>query len=394
MNSIDIEERSEEKVSTPQPRHPAHFHHDHPEMCDHPRVHGGIHGQGRPDGRVVHSKSEDVRDNLFLLGIAAGLIAAVLGSLMIGRYLVSVPDFFAALLARFTGLPGPDTVVDNILWNVRLPRIAAAVIIGAALGASGATYQGLFRNPLVSPDILGASAGAGFGASLAILFSMSLMGIQLMAFGFGLGAVLMVIAINAVISRGHSATLGLILTGIVVGTMFTSFTSLIKYVADPEQKLPSITFWLMGGLSTVKPADLWIALIPIAAGIVPIALFRWKLNVLAFGDDEARALGIDAGKMRIVFVICSTLLTAAAVSMCGMVGWIGLIIPHIARMITGPNYLKLLPSAMILGGGFLLLVDNVARSAFQVEIPLGILTSLIGAPFFVYLLMKGRRGWL
>ncbi|MHC1682774.1 MAG: FecCD family ABC transporter permease [Clostridiaceae bacterium] len=323
------------------------------------------------------------------------LIAAFILSFTLGRYAISLSELVSIFVGKLFGLPvtWPETV-ETVLFQVRIPRIFAALLIGAALATSGATYQGLFKNPMVSPDILGASAGAGFGAALAILMSFDIVGIQISAFLIGMAAVFLTYTISIVIGRGNNAVLVLVLTGMVVSTLFSSFISLTKYVADPESKLPAITFWLMGGLSSIRTKDTFVLLLPVFLGMIPLILLRWKLNVLSFGEEEAQAMGINTGKIRLVIIICSTLLTASAVSIGGIIGWIGLIIPHIARLVVGPNYKVLLPASMLIGSTFLLLVDDIARSAFVMEIPLGILTSLIGAPFFIYLLIKGRRSWV
>jgi iron complex transport system permease protein len=240
---------------------------------------------------------------------------------------------------------------------------------------------------------LGASAGAGFGAAIAMLLSFNSMEIQLMSFVFGLGAVAITTFVSSIVGRGSDSTLLLVLTGMVVTSLFSSAIALIKYVADPDLKLREITFWLMGGLSAIRMKDLEIVLIPMIIGAVPLLLLRWKLNVLSFGDEEAQAMGIDTSRLRFITIICSTLLTASTVCIGGIIGWVGLVIPHLARMIVGPNYRILLPASLLIGGLYLLIVDNVARCMFALEIPLGILTAVIGAPFFIYLLMHGKRGW-
>ncbi len=323
------------------------------------------------------------------------LAAAFLISFTLGRYAISIPEIFNIFFSKIFGLEATwPATIETVIFNVRIPRIFAAMLVGGALAVSGATYQGLFKNPMVSPDILGASAGAGFGAALAILMSFGIVGIQVSAFLFGIGAVLLTFLVSTIISKDNNATLVLVLTGMVVSTLFASFISITKYLADPDSKLPAITFWLMGGLSSIRPIDVKVVLVPMLIGVIPLILLRWKLNVLSFGDEEAKALGLDIIKLRVIIIVCATLLTASAVSICGMVGWIGLIIPHLARMLVGPNFKALLPAALFLGSTFLLLVDDIARSAFSIEIPLGILTSLLGAPFFLYLLMKGKRGWV
>ena len=275
---------------------------------------------------------------------------------------------------------------------MRLPRILAALLIGAGLSLSGAAYQGMFRNPLVSPDILGASAGAGFGAALGIMLSKSVIITQFLALGFGLSAVVVTYMLAGRLRRGDP-TLFLVLTGILVGTVFTSLISILKVLADPYDKLPAITFWLMGSLAAINTTDLLILLGPMVVGGAALLLVRWHLNPLSFGEEEARAMGAETGKLRVIIIGACTLLTASAVSVAGIVGWVGLIIPHLARGIVGPDYGKLLPVSAVLGGVYLLLVDDLARLAGPLEMPLGILTALIGAPFFILLMARTRRAW-
>lgn len=327
-----------------------------------------------------------------LLIILLILIFSILFSFTIGRYAVSLTQLFEILNYKlFGGNVNWAQSVETVLFKVRIPRIVLAVMIGAALASAGVVYQGLFKNPMVSPDILGASSGAGYGAAVAILLSFNSAGIQISAFLFGLVAVLITIIISKCVGRSNNNILALVLTGMVVNTLFSSFTSITKYLADSDDKLPAITFWLMGGLSSVSLKDLLIILFPFLLGIIPLILIRWKLNVLSFGEEEAQGMGVDTSKIRALTIFCSTLLTASAVSIGGMIGWIGLIIPHIARLIVGPNYKVLLPASALIGGTFLLIVDDIARCLFSVEIPIGILTSIIGAPFFLYLLFKERR---
>lgn len=326
------------------------------------------------------------------LGLALLPLLAIFLALTLGRYQMGLDTLWRLLSGDADA--AERTTLLTILWQVRLPRLLAALLIGGALAMSGATYQGMFRNPMVSPDILGASAGAGFGAALAILLSLSFVGIQLMAFGGGLLAVGCTWCLSQLIGRGKHSILLLVLTGMVVSTLFAAFISLTKYVADPYSKLPAITFWLMGSLSSVDLDDVKMLIWPLLLGIVPLWLLRWRLDVLSFGEEEAKALGLNTGRLRLQFIIAATLLTASSVALCGMVGWIGLIIPHLSRMLTGPDHKRLLPVAWLIGGVFLLLVDTLARTLFPLEIPLGILTAICGAPFFLYLLLKGGRGWL
>lgn len=324
------------------------------------------------------------------------LVIIFLISFTIGSYKLSTHEIinvFYCKIAGYTSVYGAN--VENVIFKVRMPRIFAAILIGCALSTAGSAYQGIFRNPMVAPDILGASGGAGLGAAIGLLCSFTSLEVQIMSFIFGLVAVFLTFGINSVINHGdEGSTLSLILTGMVISSLMQSFISVIKYVGDPEDKLPEITFWLMGGLSTVTTRDILIMIIPMLIGLIPLVILRWNLNVLSFGDEEARSLGVNTYKLKTIIIICSTLITAASVSIGGIIGWVGLIIPHLARMIVGPNYNVSLPASMFIGSIYLLLVDDIARGIFTTEIPLGILTSLIGAPFFIYLLLKGRRGWI
>lgn len=313
-------------------------------------------------------------------------------SFALGRYPVPPGQLLEVLAARVLPLePTWNATVETVIFQVRLPRIFAAILVGAALSTAGAAYQGMFKNPLVSPDILGASAGAGFGAALAIYFSFSMMGIQMMAFVGGLLAVGLTYGISLRIR--HDPMLALVLSGIMIGSLFSAAISCIKYIADPYDKLPAITFWLMGSLASITSRDVYMVLTPILFGCILLYLLRWRLNVLAMGEEEARVLGINTSVMKTIVIICCTLMTAAAVSISGMIGWVGLVIPHLARMIVGPNYRVLLPASILLGGAYLLLVDDLARLLASMEIPLGILTALIGVPFFLYLLLNSKWGW-
>jgi len=317
-------------------------------------------------------------------------VTAFLFSFAIGRYAISIPQLMSTLYGHYFGSV-TGTNLETVVFNIRLPRIFAGMLVGAALSTAGAAYQGMFKNPLVSPDILGASAGAGFGACLAIYLSQSGLIIQVSAFLFGLAAVFLAYLIN--VKLDYDPILGLVLGGILISTLFSSGTGVLKYFADANDKLPAITFWLMGSLSSVNKRDLIMVLIPMLIGFTSLFLVRWRLNVLAFGEEEARALGINTRKLRLIVIISSTLVTAASVSICGMVGWIGLVIPHLARAIVGPNYRVLMPVTFIVGATYLLLIDDVARCLASVEVPLGILTSFIGVPFFILIFKKNVRGW-
>jgi iron complex transport system permease protein len=313
-------------------------------------------------------------------------------SFLIGRYPIPPNEVLLALGSKLMLTNHAISPSMNaIIFEIRLPRIMAAMMVGAALSIAGAAFQGLFKNPLVSPDKLGVSAGAGFGAALAILLVAGPLMIQLSAFFWGLIAV----SLTYVLSRNFKGTsmLTLVLCGIAIAALFTAFISLAKYVADPYEQLPSIVFWLMGSLSAVTNQDILMIAPPMILGIGILLLIRWRINVLSMGEEEAKAMGVDTKKLHIIIITCSTIITAAAVSISGIIGWIGLVIPHIARMIVGPDHKVLLPASIFIGAFFLLLIDDVARTISTVEIPLGILTAIIGAPFFLYLLGKSKEGW-
>jgi iron complex transport system permease protein len=325
--------------------------------------------------------------------LALGLLALVVIATFIGPYPISPAAALHAIVNRLSGdIPPAASTLDTVLFFVRLPRIAAAVLIGGALAAAGAAYQGLFRNPLVSPDILGVSGGAGLGAVLAIFLSLPVLGIQLLAFLIGLGTVGLVLLVAASV-RGREPVLVLVLAGVVVGALAGSMISLLKVMADPYDQLPAITFWLLGSLARIKLEDLATTVPVVALGLVPLHFLRWRMNLMSLGDEEAEALGVDARQLRLVFIVAATLMTAAVVAISGIIGWVGLIMPHIARMLVGPNFDRLLPSAMLLGAGYLLFVDTLARTIAVTEVPLGILTAFLGAPFFLWLLARGRDSW-
>lgn len=315
-----------------------------------------------------------------------GLIALTLLAFAIGRFAIAPNELIAILWARLSGsthtLPA---TYDTIIFEIRGPRIAAAVMIGAALAAAGTAYQSLFRNPLVSPDILGVSSGAALGATLAILLSLPIVAVQGFAFGGGMLAVALVYFIGNVV-RGHDPILALILTGVVIGSMLGACLAIVKYVADPYNQLPAITFWLLGSLASIGSRDLWVALPLMLIGLVPIFLLRWRVNLLSLSDDEARALGVNVPMVRLTIVLCATLITATAVAISGIIGWIGLLIPHAARMLVGSGFGRVLTLSMLLGASFLLAVDTLARTMASIEIPPGILTALIGTPLFLWLL--------
>ena len=335
-----------------------------------------------------------LRRRKYLL-LAALTLAAAAVSLTLGRYPADAADVFTVMRLRLTGAdPGEYAALSGIIFAVRLPRVAGALLIGAALAVSGAAYQGVFRNPLVSSDLLGVSAGAGFGAAMAILASANMITVHFVSFFCGLGAVAASYFISARLSGGlKEGTLVMVLAGILVSTVFQALIAFIKTVADPFNKLPAITYWLMGGLSSLTSAQLSLIAPPIIVGALPLLLLRWKLNLLTLGEEESLALGLRPALVRTVAVVCATLVTAAAVSVSGIIGWIGLVIPHLVRSLTGPDYRDLIPMSLFLGGLYLLVIDTVARTILTMEIPLGILTALIGAPFFVYLLRRMKEAW-
>ncbi|MGE5640262.1 MAG: FecCD family ABC transporter permease [Clostridia bacterium] len=323
----------------------------------------------------------------------AALVALTLLAFAVGRYPVALGDLFSLFAAKLTGSQAAlPANVETVILQVRGPRVLAALLVGAALAAAGTAYQGMFRNPLVSPDILGVSTGAALGAVLAIFLSLGAVAVQGFAFAGGLVAVALVYWIGARL-RGHEPLLALVLTGVVIGTMLGSAIALLKYLADPYNQLPAITYWLLGSLAAVAPRDLAAASPLVLAGVLPMLLLRWRMNLLALPDDEARALGVDTRKLRMVVVAAATLMTAAAVAISGIIGWVGLLVPHAARLLVGPNFGRLLPLAMLLGAAFLVAVDTLCRTLAAIEVPPGVLTALLGTPFFLWLFALSRRSW-
>ena len=319
-----------------------------------------------------------------LMGIA--LAVCILLSFTLGRYPVPLSELLG-ILGNKLGLPITPfwtSQMEAAVWNIRLPRVILSVLVGACLAAAGGAYQGVFQNPMASPDILGASAGAGFGAALAILLGATSIGITFGAFAASLVTVALVFTVSR--HTKGDRVLGLVLVGIMISSLFQAGTSFLKLVADPNNQLPQITYWLMGSLSGAKWSDLGFVLIPMFCGLVPLVLLRWQLNVITMGDDEARAMGVNPQRIRMGIVICSTLVTASAVSVSGMIGWVGLVIPHMMRRLVGSDYRFLMPASILSGGMFLLIVDNVSRNVTASGIPIGILTAFIGAPFFLWLI--------
>ena len=312
-------------------------------------------------------------------------------SFLLGRYPISPIDVINTILCPIFPQLEVSPTITTIVFEIRLPRIIAALIVGAALAMAGAAFQSIFKNPLVSSDLLGVSNGAGFGAALAIVLSGSNAVVQIFAFIFGLISV----SVTYLISRAYKAggILILVLSGVAISAFFNSLISAIKFVADPDDKLPEIVYWLMGSLASVTADKLIMISIPIIIGFAILIALRWQMNLLAMGDEEAQSLGLNPSRVRLLVIAGCTLLTSAAVSVSGVIGWIGLVIPHMTRMIVGPDNRILIPASLSLGASFLLLIDNISRAFISIEIPIGILTAIIGVPIFLYLLKKGYSEW-
>ncbi len=313
----------------------------------------------------------------------------IVSSLAMGFYHISIKELLMLLLYGEEAVTGENSSVFIIIKNIRMPRIIAAFTIGAGLSMAGAAYQGMFKNPLVSPDILGVSNGAGLGAALALTLGLSNFMVQVYAFVFGILVVSLAYFIGSHAKFGHDVSL--VLAGSMLGALSSSFITLLKYIADPNDTLPAITFWLMGSLSKVTINSLLFSLIPMTLGCIIIYLLRWKLNLLTLGDEEAQAMGIDPKSTRLIAIAAATIISASAVCLGGLIGWVGLMIPHISRGIVGADYRRVLPIAALMGGSFLLLMDDLARSLSTMEIPLGVLTAVMGAPFFIVLIVKRTR---
>lgn len=325
---------------------------------------------------------------LFVLVVVLAVVFIV--SFTLGRYSISVSQVVRILFSRLFSLDKSWTPeMETIVLNIRLPRILLACMVGCSLSAAGAAYQGVFQNPMASPDILGASSGAAFGAALAILLGAQNQLITLSAF---LSSMVTVCIVFLLSQRAPGLrVLNLILAGMMVSSLFTAGTSYIKLVADPTNQLPEITYWLMGSLSGAKMRDVAFMAIPMAIGLIPLLMLRWQINILTLGDEEARTLGVNTTLLRFIVIVCSTLITAASISVSGMIGWVGLVIPHLCRKLVGSNYRYLLPASCLAGASFLLLVDDVSRNLLAVEIPIGILTAVIGAPVFVYFICRKEK---
>lgn len=335
------------------------------------------------DMKIQHTR----RAGVCMAALSAALVALFLCSFVLGRYDMSAVQVLRILLAQV--IPMEETwtrSMQAVVLNVRLPRIALACMVGCALSLAGSAYQSVFRNPMAAPDILGASSGACFGAALAILLGFSRGGVTLMAFAASMLTIALVYAVSAKAKGGR--TVSILLSGVMISSFFSAGTSYIKLVADPADQLPEITYWMMGSLSGARGTDVAFALIPMAIGALPLLLLRWRINLLTLDEEEASTLGVNTGRLRMIVVLCATFLTAASVSVSGMIGWVGLVIPHLSRKLVGNDCRHLLPTSMLMGALFLLLVDNVSRNLIATEIPIGILTAFIGAPFFIYLMTR------
>ena len=304
------------------------------------------------------------------------LILCILLSIFLGRFFISPKMFFDVLSDSIKGVEN-NPIESSIIFELRIPRIIMNILVGAGLSISGVAFQGIFQNPLVSPDVISVSSGSAFGAVLAILL-------------FGILSVVITYSLSKV--RGESSVLSLILSGMVITALFSSLISLVKYTADPYDKLPAITYWLMGSFSSSSYNNIKIAIFPIISGIMILYFLRWRINILSLGDEEVKALGMNPVYIRAIIIIAVTIITATCVTLTGIIGWVGLLIPHICRMYIGADNIKLIPTSCIMGAIFMLIIDGIARTATSSEIPIGILTSLIGAPFFI-IIFKKYRSW-
>jgi iron complex transport system permease protein len=323
-----------------------------------------------------------------LVGSVA-LLALALFSLGSGRYPLSAAEVGAVVWKRLTG-SGDAGMADAIVWQIRLPRVGVAMLIGAALAASGTAYQHLFRNPLVAPDTLGVSSGAAVGAVLGIYLGAGVLAIGIAAFVGGLAAVCVVMLIASRLTA-HEPLVTLILTGVVVASLLGAAISLLKYVADPYNELPAITFWLMGSLASASGQDFASLLPAVALALAVLLALAWRVNLLALPEDEARALGVHTRRLRAAVIAAATLATSASVAVSGIIGWVGLVVPYMARLLVGPEFSRLLPVAALLGAVFMLVIDTLARTLAMIEVPPGILTAFVGTPVFIALLARSRR---
>jgi iron complex transport system permease protein len=329
------------------------------------------------------------RTGMVLAAALAALLALALFALGSGRYPLSISDVSAVVWNRALGR-ADGGMADAVVWQIRMPRVGVAMLVGAALAAAGTAYQHLFRNPLVAPDTLGVASGAALGAVLGIFVGAGFLFIEAAAFLGGLAAVGAVMLIASRLTA-HDPLVTLILTGVVVASLLGAAISLLKYLADPYNQLPAITFWLMGSFASASHVELASTLPVVALALAVLVALAWRINLLALPEDEARALGVNTRRLRAVVVAAATLATAASVAVSGIIGWVGLVVPHMARLVVGPEFSRLLPVATIFGAAFMLAIDTVARTLAPIEIPPGILTAVIGTPVFIALLARARR---
>ncbi len=345
----------------------------------------------KQSANITHALSASARRaRLVVLALLILLVTAAAISLMLGRYPINPLEAISML----AGLVAPidQTWTDqqaSLFFNVRLPRILLAMMVGCCLAVAGAAYQGTFQNPLVSPDILGASQGAAFGAAIAILLHVGSALTSVFAFAFALLTVLLVLLISSRARGNHMMIV--VLAGVMVSSLFQAGVSYAKLIADPTDELADITYWLMGSLTGASAADVRMVLPFMLIGCGLLFFLRWRINILTMGDDEAATMGVNARRTRIAVIIAATLITAASVCVTGMIGWVGLVIPHLCRMLVGADYRRLIPASMLMGASFLLIVDDIARLATTAEIPIGILTAFVGAPFFLYLITRKKK---
>lgn len=316
-----------------------------------------------------------------ITGCIATLFLALI-ALCLGQYTIALQDVIKVLTLQKVDLVNAETVI----FNIRIPRILVSLVVGSGLATAGASFQALFSNPLATPDTLGCANGASFGAALGILLGLNALGIQISALIFGILAVVLVFVFTRY--RHANQIMMIILGGMVVSSLFSALVSLIKYVADPNDVLPVITFWLMGSFSNSTTRSLYTGVPMIVLGMVVLYLMRYRMNALSLKEEEAASLGINVRQNRMIVIVASSLITASVVSMCGVVGWVGLLIPHISRMLFGNNHTKVIPGCIVFGALFMLIIDTIARCMYQAEIPVSILTAIIGAPVFLLLLRK------
>lgn len=333
----------------------------------------------------IFIKDGQFKKTTILFLIITPLVLGIL-AIAVGRFIVPPTEVVKTLLKDITGYK-PDKMTISVIFNMRLPRIVTAIVVGASLTCAGACFQALFSNPLATPDLLGASAGTCVGAIIAIIMGLGIVPIQIFGLVFGLFAVFVCLQLN----RNSRSIINLVLTGVIVGSLFNAFSGLLKFTADPMDKLPEITYWLMGSFAGSSFKNLLLSMPFILTGIVIIFLFRWRLNLMSLSDDEARSCGLNLERNRAMFVIASTMITASSIAMCGQVGWIGLLVPHIARLCVGSNNLHVIPFSISLGASMMIIIDTISRSVSTSEIPISILTAIIGAPIFISLLKRNNK---